>query len=308
MRALVTGATGFIGRALVQRLAKPIILTRDVGKARMAFPTADVYPWDPSKEPAPEVAFRGVDVVFNLAGEPVASGRWNPTKKQAIRDSRITGTANLIAGMQAVAERPKVLVSASAVGYYGDRRDELLYETSQAGDDFLAGVCVDWEQAAAPASELGLRVVQPRIGIVLGRGGGALAKMLTPFRWGVGGRLGTGAQWMPWIHLDDVVGLLLHAAESPAVCGPLNATAPKPVTNRDFTREIARALRRPALFPVPGPALRLAVGEFANILLASNRVIPRVAQQTGFDYRYPALDGALRAILRGEEQPALVAG
>jgi uncharacterized protein (TIGR01777 family) len=228
----------------------------------------------------------------------VAEGRWTASKKQRIHDSRTIGTANLVCALRQATERPRVLVCASAIGYYGYRGDELLDESSAPGDDFLARVCRDWEAAANEARGLGIRVVNLRIGIVLGRGGGALAKMLVPFKLGLGGRLGNGRQWMSWIHVDDVIGLSLHAAQRDEISGPINAVSPAAVTNRDFTRALATALHRPAVFPVPGAALKVAVGAFAEVLLGSQRVVPQVALRSGYQFRYTELGAALEAILR----------
>lgn len=300
MRALITGATGFIGQRLLQQIHEPVVLSRDPEKVRRQCPGAETFIWDPMAGPPPAEAFRGVEAVFHLAGEPVAEGRWTAAKKQRIMDSRKIGTANLVKALEQLSERPRVLVSASAVGYYGDRGDETLDEHAAPGNDFLARVCLEWEQAAQHAASLGVRVVNPRIGIVLGAGGGALAKMLPPFKLGLGGRLASGKQWMPWVHLDDLIGLFLHAASRSELSGPLNAVAPNPATNGEFTRALAAALHRPAFLPAPGPLLKLAVGEFAEVLLASQRVVPRVAEQTGYRYQYPELAEALRAIL---EQP-----
>ncbi len=297
MRALVTGASGFIGKHLLQRLSEPVVVSRSAH--RVAGPEGiRVQQWDPMSGPLPAECLRDVDAIFHLAGEPVASGRWTAKKKARIRDSRRVGTANLVRGLAAAEVRPRVLVCASAVGYYGDRRDEILDESSAPGNDFLAEVCRLWESAAAEANRFGVRVVSVRTGVVLGRDGGALAKMLLPFRLGLGGRLGGGRQWMPWVHIDDLVGLLLHAATHDAVEGPMNGTAPHPVTNREFTRLLAATLRRPALFPMPGAALKLAVGEFAELLLASQRVVPQVALRTGYAFQYPDLEPALEEILR----------
>lgn len=299
MRILVTGATGFVGKRLLTQLQQPVVLSRDVERARQACPGATVHRWDPLSGPPPAEAFDGVDAVIHLAGDPVAEGRWNDAKRRRIRESRTIGTSNLVAGICAAARPPRVLVSASAVGFYGGRGDEVLDERAQPGNDFLAEVCVAWEQAARQAESFGVRVVTPRIGIVLGPGGGALAKMLLPFKLGLGGRLGDGRQWMPWIHVDDLVQLFLHVAEHEEVRGPINGVAPNPATNRDFTATLASVLHRPAVFPVPAFGLRLAVGEFADILLASQRVVPRVAEQSGFTFRYPQLKPALAAILGG---------
>ena len=222
MRAVVTGATGFIGRQLLARLDRPIVLTRRPDKARqtLASYNAEVFGWDAEREPAPAAAFDGADVVFHLAGESVAEGRWNAEKKRRIRESRELSTRNLVQGLRSAERRPAVLVSTSAVGYYGSRGEELLDESSAPAQDFLAEVCQVWEREAQAAREFGVRVANPRIGLVLGRGG-ALEKMLPPFKLGVGGRLGDGRAWMPWIHVDDVVGIFLHAAQHAAVSGPI---------------------------------------------------------------------------------------
>jgi len=298
MRALVTGATGFIGRRLVGKLTKPVVLSRDPESARRSLGgDVEVHGWDPEAGPPVYDLLRGVDTVFHLAGEPVAEGRWNEPKKSRIRKSRLLGTRHLVTAIEAMGERPKVLVSGSAVGFYGDRGDEELDESSAPGADFLAAVCQEWEAEAERAASLGVRTVRIRTGVVLDRSGGALPRMTLPFRFGLGGRLGNGRQWMPWIHLDDLVGLLLHAAQNPAVTGAMNGVAPAPATNREFTRRLAAVLRRPAIFPVPALALRAAVGEFAGILLASQRVLPRVAEKTGYRFRYAGLEEALRAAL-----------
>ena len=295
MRALVTGATGFVGRKLLQLLERPVVLSRDPERARRAL-GADlaVFPWDPEAGPPPAESLRNIDAIFHLAGETVA-GRWNEAKKQRIRESRVRSTQRLVKALEAASPRPAVLVCASGVGYYGDRADEVLEEISPPGQDFLAQVCRDWEAEANRARALGVRVVALRTGIALGPKGGALAQMLIPFKLGVGGRLGNGRQWMSWIHLDDLAGLYLHAAERAEISGAVNAVAPAPATNQEFTRALAAALHRPAVFPVPEFALRLAVGEFATALLSSQRAFPRVAEQTGYQFHHPDLAEALRA-------------
>ena len=297
MRTLVTGATGLIGRALIGRLEGAVVLSRDPDQAKRRLPTAFAHAWAPEAGPPPASALGSVDVVFNLMGEPAAEGRWTAEKKRRIRDSRVLGTRNLVAGIAALENRPRVLVSASAVGYYGNRGDEELLETSPAGHGFLAEVCMDWEREALAATDLGMRVVCARIGIVLAQGGGALARMLTAFRLGVGGKLGDGRQWMPWIHLDDVAGILLHASQDARIQGAINAVGPQAVTNVDFTRALGKAVHRPAFFAVPRAVLRLAFGEMGGILTDSQRVVPKVAEQTGYAFKYADLGGALKAVL-----------
>jgi uncharacterized protein (TIGR01777 family) len=296
-RVLLTGATGLIGAKLAARLTEVVVLSRDPEGARRKLGAAEAHAWSPEAGPPSAAALADLDVVFHLAGEPVSEGRWTAEKKRRIRDSRVMGTRHLVAGLAAQARRPRVLVCASAVGYYGDRGDEVLDETAAAGRGFLAEVCAAWESEARSAEALGIRVVAARIGVVLARDGGALAKLLGPFRLGAGGPLGSGRQWMPWIHLDDLVGLLLHAASSDEIRGAMNAVSPQPVTNRDFTRTLARLLHRPALLPVPALALRLALGEVSEVLTASARVLPKTAERTGYVFRHPTLDAALASLL-----------
>jgi uncharacterized protein len=298
MRALVTGATGFIGRSLVASFEKPVVLTRQPQAACRILGDVQAYAWQPESGPPPPEALQGVEAVFNLAGESVAGGRWSAKRKNRILSSRVAGTRNLIAGIEAQKDRPRVLVSASAVGYYGSRGDEVLNEDAKPGSDFLAEVCKAWESEANRATQLGVRVVTARIGLVLGKGGGALAPMLIPFKLGLGGRLGSGDHWIPWIHLNDLVKLFLHAANS-EISSAINAVGPAPVTNREFTRTLAAALHRPAIFPVPEFALRLIFGELASVLLASQRVVPGVAEKTNFQYGFTTLAEALREIVGG---------
>ena len=299
MKALLTGATGFVGPRLLRLLDRPVVLSRDPERARAALGSlaGRVLRWDPLQGPPPADAFEGVDTVLHLAGESVSAGRWTAAQKARIRDSRVVGTRHLVQGLVQARSGPRTLVSASAVGYYGDRGDEELTEAAAPGGDFLAGVCVEWEREALAAADHGVRVVTARTGIVLGAGGGALAKMLPPFKLGGGGPLGNGRQWMPWIHVADLARLYLHAAETTAIVGPMNAVAPEPVRNSEFTKALGRQLHRPAFMPAPYLGLRLLFGEFAQVLFASQRVIPRVALDTGFVFQFPEIAAALREIL-----------
>ena len=295
MNVLLTGATGTIGRRLVARFPGARVLSRSPERATVALGGVRALPWDGRSVVAPGT-LDGVDAVVHLAGEPVAEGRWTPAKKQSIRDSRILGTRALVGSLRASGTRPRVLVCASAVGFYGDRGDEVLDEASPAGSGFLSEVCAAWEAEASAASALGLRVVSLRIGLVLDREGGALATMLTPFRLGLGGPMGGGRQWLPWIHVEDVVGLVLHALEHD-VSGAMNAVGPEPVRQVDFARALGRSLGVPAFLKAPRFALRAAFGEMADVLLASQRALPAKAMASGYTFQHPALAGALEDIL-----------
>lgn len=233
--------------------------------------------------------------MVHLAGEPIAQ-RWNDEVKQKIRESRVAGTHHLVQALSTVRQRPAVLVCGSAIGYYGSRGDEVLTESSAPGSGFMADVCTAWEQEAGLAESLGMRLVKLRTGVVLGAHGGALAKMLTPFKAGMGGKLGHGDQWMSWVHLDDLVGIIQHALEN-SISGPVNGTAPNPVTNADFTKALGHALSRPAVVPMPAFTLKFMFGEMAEVLLASQRVLPKAAEAAGYTFRYPALEPALENIL-----------
>ncbi len=303
MKALVTGATGLVGRALVARLDAPNALGRDVARARATLgPAVTVFSWQPASEPAPSQAFDGVEVVFHLAGESVAGGRWTAEQKRRIKDSRVLGTRNLVATLRARPSPPRLLVSVSAVGYYGDRGDTELDEHAGKGEGFLADVCEEWEAEARQAEQSNTRVVILRLGLVFAAKGGALERMLTPFRLGVGGKLGSGRQWMPWVHIDDAVGLLLHAAEGHTSTPIVNAVSPRAVTNAEFTRSLGRALGRPTFMPVPSPLLRVALGEMSTALLDSQRVVPRAALGSGYSFAYPELDRALAACLKPDKK------
>jgi uncharacterized protein (TIGR01777 family) len=300
MKALVTGATGFVGPRLLRLLDRPVVVSRNPDRAKQSIGhlAGRIVRWDPLEGPPPPEAFEGIDVVYHLAGESVAGGRWTTAQKARIRDSRVVGTRHLVQGIAQAAVKPASLVSASAVGYYGSRGDEELTESAAPADDFLARVCVEWEREAMAAADLGVRVVTARTGIVLGSGsGGALAKMLTPFRLGAGGPLGNGRQWMPWVHVADLARLYVHAADHGEIRGPMNAVAPQPVRNTEFTKALARQLHRPAFMPAPYLGLRIVFGEFAKVLFASQRVIPKVALDTGFAFQYPDITSALREIL-----------
>lgn len=301
MKVLITGATGFIGSRLCEALAaaghEPIALSRRPADAQQHVPAlADAFAWSPMAEPPPPEAFEGVEAVVHLAGENV-SGRWTAEKKRAIRESREQGTRHLVEALDRLEAKPRVLVSASAVGIYGDRGDEELTEDSAPGSDFLANVCAAWEAEAQRAASMGVRVVNPRIGIVLGPNGGALQAMLTPFKLGAGGPLGSGQQWWPWVHRADVVGIIQHAIERDDLQGPVNAAAPNPTRQRDFAKALGQVLGRPAFMPAPAFALKLLLGEFSQELLGSQRVFPERVQQAGYAFQYPELEPALRAIL-----------
>ncbi|HTW42804.1 MAG TPA: TIGR01777 family oxidoreductase [Solirubrobacteraceae bacterium] len=305
LRVTVTGATGLIGGALVGALlehgAEVTVLARDPARARQlpalrALVDTQVVGWESSGQAAPAEALAGRDAIVHLAGEPVAQ-RWSASAKRAIRDSRVLGTRNLVAGLAQAQPRPGVLVSASAIGYYGPHGEEPLDEETPPGGDFLGQLCAEWEAAAAGAAELGMRVVHVRVGVVLDRAGGALAQMLPPFRLGLGGPVAGGRQYVSWVHLRDVVALLLAAVEDERWSGPVNATAPEPVTNREFSRALGRALGRPALLPVPALALRALYGEMADVVIGGARVLPAKALVLGYEFAYPQLDGALRAVL-----------
>jgi hypothetical protein len=298
MRITLTGASGFIGARLIPQLEAAGHVTRILGrKAKPGLPAGTGFSiWDPAKGPPPREALDDADAIIHLAGEPVAQ-RWTPEVKRRIRASRVGVTGQLIDALSEQPHKPSVLVSASAVGYYGNRDDEVLTESSAPGKGFLPEVCVEWEKAATGAAGLGMRVVPIRIGVVLGRDGGALAGMLPPFRLGLGGRLGSGRQWMPWIHLDDICALIRFVLEHPEVSGPLNGAAPNPVRNVDFTAALGRALARPALLPIPEFGIRLLYGEMSEILFASQRVHPRAAQAAGFEFRHPEIFAALKDVL-----------
>jgi uncharacterized protein (TIGR01777 family) len=302
MRLTVTGATGLIGPRLVRSLQargdEVTVLSRDPERAKATLPGIEVARWDPMSEPAPAEALQGRDAVIHLAGENIAQ-RWTKRAKRAIRESRVSGTRELVRGLASLAEgeRPGVLVSSSGVGYYGAHGGEPIDEESPPGSDFLAQVCVAWEEEARTAERLGVRVVRLRTGVVLDPGGGALGKMLPPFKLGVGGPVAGGTQYISWVHVDDLVGIAIAATGDARWRGAVNATAPEPRRNRDVSKALGRALRRPSLLPVPGAALRLVYGEMAATVTTGARVLPARALMNGYEFRYPQLDAALRAAL-----------
>jgi uncharacterized protein (TIGR01777 family) len=298
MKVTLTGATGPIGTRLVAILRRRgddvTVLTRNPAKARDALEGVQAVGWDPMGGPAPADALTGRDGVVHLAGETVAQ-RWNDETRARIHASRETGTRNLVAGLRALGEdqRPGVLVSSSAVGYYGKHGDEVVDESFGPGDDFLARVCVAWEREAQAAAELGVRVTSIRTGVVLSPDGGALEKMLPFFKLGVGGPVAGGDQWMPWIHIDDVVGLYVAALDRDGWAGPINGSAPEPVRNKEFSRRLGKALRRPAFAPVPGFAVRLLYGDMAEIVTEGQRAVPKRPLELGYAFRHADLDEAL---------------
>ena len=300
LRVAVTGSTGLIGRELVERLeagGHQVVRVIRPGSSQGMGPSTSV-PWNPTTSRIEAEGLEGLDAVVHLAGEPIAARRWSADQKRRIAQSRMQGTALLSQALARLSEPPGVLVSASAIGYYGSRGDDLLDESSSGGDDFLARVCRDWEAAADPARSAGIRVVHPRTGVVLSRSGGALAEMLPFFKLGIGGRIGSGRQWMSWITLHDEVSALLWLLEAD-VEGPVNLTAPEPVTNRELTAALGRALRRPAVLPTPKPALWAKLGrELTEALLYSSaRVAPAVLQRRGFTFAHPDIATGLAAVL-----------
>ena len=299
MRLTVTGATGFVGTRLVDALKargdEVTVLSRDAERASARL-GVDAAAWDWTKGPAPAAALAGRDVVVHLAGEPV-SQRWNDATKARIRDSRERGTRELVAGLAAADPRPARLVCASACAYYGAHDDEIVDETWPAGDGWLADVCVRWEREADGALELGMSVAKLRTGIALHASSGILASMLLPFRLGLGGPLAGGRQYLPWIHHEDLVGLYLRAIDAAGFGGALNASAPEPVTNREFSKALGRALHRPAVVPVPGLAARLMAGEVAEHAVTGMRMVPGRAGEIGYEFRHPEIDGALADVL-----------
>lgn len=301
MRILVSGTSGLVGTALVPALtANGHEVVRLVRSQTVSTPHTVL--WNPLAGEIDKYALTGMQAVIHLAGENIAAGRWTNARKERIRSSRVKGTRLLCETLAGMAHRPEVLLCASATGFYGDRGDEMLDEESTFGTGFLAEVCREWEAATEPVRQVGMRVVHLRFGVILSPQGGALGKMLLPFRLGLGGRIGSGRQFMSWITLDDAVNALLHALAHANLQGPVNVVTANPVTNHEFTKTLAHVLWRPAIFPMPAFAARLAFGEMANeLLLASTRVLPKRLQGTGFVFSFPELDGALRHLLAKPE-------
>jgi uncharacterized protein (TIGR01777 family) len=302
MRVLLTGATGTIGQAVAEALRtrgdRVVALSRDAERGQRLLPGAEVHAWArPAEQAPPPEALRRVDAVVHLLGEPVAQ-RWTQEAKQRIRESRVLSTRRLVAALSALpdSERPQVLVSQSATGFYGSRGEAPLDEHASPGEDFLADVVVAWEHEAQTAAPR-MRVVCARTGVVLSSGAGALDKMLPFFRLGVGGPVAGGRQYVPWIHLDDVVGALVHCVDRADAEGPVNVTAPQPVTNADFSRALGHALRRPAVLPVPGLAIKLLYGEMSEMVTEGQRVLPARLRELGYEFRHPEVEAALRDVL-----------
>ncbi|HEV3142897.1 MAG TPA: TIGR01777 family oxidoreductase [Gemmataceae bacterium] len=304
MRVFITGGTGLVGSRLVphlrQRGDSVLVLSRRANA--VSGMDCEMLQGDPTQPGDWQNRAAECDAIVNLAGENIVGKRWNDNVRRTLRESRVKATENCA---QAISRQPrgadgspKVLVNASAIGYYGPYGDEELDENSPPGNDFLAGLCVDWEKAATPAKESGARVVLTRIGVVLANDGGPLAKMLLPFKLGLGGPMGSGRQWLSWVHRDDVIGLIAFALDNPKANGPMNGTAPNPVTNRDFGKALGRGLHRPAFMPTPGFMLKLVMGDGAEIVLTGQRVLPKRAQEWGYTFRFPKLDAALAEILR----------
>lgn len=302
MKILLTGSTGLVGTALASELKRDghtVCRLVRPGKAK-SLRSSDGFDvkWDPATGELGGAAV-GADAVVNLGGASIAEGRWTPERKKELRTSRVDNTRALVSALAKMAARPRVLTSASAVGYYGNRGDEVLREESDAGNDFLGDLAKEWEAEASKAEALGIRVVLLRFGVIFAKDGSALPMMARPFRLGVGGRLGSGEQWMSWITLADVVAILRLALENGAVRGPVNVVSPEPVRNGDFTKALAKALHRPALFPVPAFALRLALGEMADaLLLSSQRVVPERLDKLGYRFVNPDLEGSLASVLK----------
>ncbi|MGH2939657.1 MAG: TIGR01777 family oxidoreductase [Solirubrobacterales bacterium] len=301
MKLLVTGASGRIGKALCGELLKRgdevVGLTRNPDKAGAAQPQVTWHAWEPTLERPTEAAFEGVDGVVNLVGEKI-NQRWSDDAKRKIMDTRKVATHNLVGTIEGLATKPRVLVSQSAVGYYGNRGDEELDESSAPGEDFGSSVCIEWEKAAHEVEAAGVRLAIVRTGQVMETGGGILGELLLPFKLGLGGPLAGGRQWLPWIHLSDELGVLTWALDTESVSGVVNGTAPNPVTNKDWSKALGRALGRPAVLPIPGVAVEVKFGrEFGKVAQGGQRVLPKRTEELGYAFKYPEIDGALRNLV-----------
>ena len=302
MRILVAGGRGFIGRALIRQLSAQgneiVALVRDVAEATGMFPPeVTVRRWDGMTVGEWRLSLEDVDAVVNLSGAPIGGGRWTPRRKALILQSRVLPTRALVEAMRTSSRRPRVLINASAVGYYGVSGDDVVTEESPPGDDFLGTTCQQWEAEALSAAPLGVRVVLPRFGVVLAEGGGALDRMLLPFRMFIGGPLGSGNQWYPWVHRDDAIAVIPYLLDHPECEGGLNVVSPGSVNMRTFVGELGRALGRPSWMPVPSFVLRMLFGEMSGIILQGRHIIPARLLEAGFPFKYPTLRGALQAIL-----------
>ncbi|MGD1714419.1 thylakoid membrane protein ThyD [Dapis sp. BLCC M172] len=305
MKVAITGATGFVGSRLVERLHSEgeqiLVLTRNLEKAKRIFPNSaypnlEIVAYQPKQSGGWQKSIDGCDGVVNLAGAGIADERWNTSRKQEIMDSRKVTTEKLVEAIAQANSKPSVLVSGSAVGYYGTSETATFDETSNSGNDFLAEVCREWETAAQPVKDIGVRLVILRIGIVLGMGG-TVSKMLTPFQLFAGGPIGSGRQWFSWVHIDDLVGLILHSLRHPEMAGVFNATAPNPIRMGEFCQDLGAALNRPSWIPVPNFAIELLLGDGAVVVLEGQKVLPKQTQASGFEYQYPNVKPALKNIL-----------
>lgn len=295
MKILISGAGGLVGTALAPHLSGQGHAVRRLARSN---PSGEDILWNPEQKTIDAAKLEGFEGVVHLAGESIASGRWTEERKKRIRDSRVLGTRFLVEALGRLAQRPKIFLCASAIGFYGDRGDEVLREESPPGSLFLSQVCRDWEEAAAQAASSGMRVVRLRFGMILSAHGGALAKMLLPFRLGLGGKIGSGAQYMSWVSIEDTVGAIAHALNAESLRGPVNVVAPNPVSNLEFTKTLGKVLGRPTVFPMPAFAARLAFGQMADeLLLASARVQPAKLASGGYHFKHPQLEGALRDLL-----------
>ncbi len=301
MRVVITGGTGLIGRALAAELAgrgdAVVVTSRSPQRVEGMAGGVEVAQWDTASAPQIAGVIAGADAVVHLVGEGIADGRWTAERRRRILDSRVRSTSALVEALGTVDDRPAALLQSSAVGYYGDRGDEVLTEASEPGSGFLSDVCIAWEEASAGAEALGVRRVLLRTGVVLANEGGALPKMVLPFRLFAGGPVGDGRQWMPWIHIADEVGAIAHLLAEPAASGPFNLAAPEPATNREVSRAIGRVLGRPSLLPAPAFALKLALGDMSQLLLNSQRVVPQALGDTDYAFRFAAVEAALADLL-----------